>query len=29
VRVTDWLSLGGRANVEYLNPTLTNNLDLG
>jgi long-chain fatty acid transport protein len=29
VRVTDWLSLGGGANVEYLNATLTNNLDLG
>src|SRR5262249_50344708 len=29
VRVTDWLSLGGGANAEYLNATLTNNLDLG
>jgi len=29
VRVTDWLSLGGGANAEYVNATLTNNLDLG
>ncbi len=29
VRVTDWLSLGGGANAEYLNATLTNNLDMG
>ena len=29
VRVTDWLSLGGGANAQYLTATLTNNLDLG
>jgi len=29
VRLTDWLSIGGGANAEYLNATLTNNLDLG
>src|SRR5262245_4751642 len=29
VRVTDWLSLGGGANAEDLNATLTHNLDMG
>ncbi len=29
MRLTDWLSVGGGANAEYANATLTNNLDLG
>jgi long-chain fatty acid transport protein len=29
VRVTDWLSLGGGADAEYVNATLTNNIDVG
>ena len=29
VRATDWLSLGGGADYEYADATLTNNLDLG